>query len=340
MACRASTENQVLNSDASEPELIEVAKRPHVSPDVPERPARQFALLSVVAAVLTIGLKLGAFLLTGSIGFLSDAAESVINLIAAGVAFWMLTVASRPPDEEHAFGHSKAEYFSSGVESSLILVAAAAIAWAASDRLLQPLPLENVGVGALVSMLATAINGGTAMVLFRAGKRLRSITLTADAHHLLTDVWTSLGVIVGVVLVQVTGWLILDPIIALIVAANIVWIGVKLMDASAHGLLDTALPLAEQRVIADVLAKYKAEHIEFHALRTRVAGQRRFISMHVLVPGRWSVQRGHSLCEEIERDVTQALPKSVVFTHLEPLEDAASWEDVELDRSWPGEQRQ
>lgn len=299
-----------------------------------ERSARQFVVLSLVAAVLTIGLKLVAYLLTGSVGLLSDAAESVINLIAAGVAFWMLTVASRPPDEEHTYGHSKAEYFSSGVESTMILAAAIGIAWAASGRLFSPQPLENVGIGSLVSLLATGINGSVALILMRAGRRLRSITLTAGGRHLLTDVWTSIGVLVAVGLVQLTDWLILDPIIALVVAANIVWIALRLMNDSAHGLLDTAVPAADQEIIAAVLLKYQAENVEFHALRTRVAGQRRFISLHVLVPGKWSVQRGHALCEQIERDLTHALPKSVVFTHLEPQDDPVSFDDVELDRQW------
>ncbi len=309
----------------------------HTSPLVKapsERSARSFALLSLGAAVITIGLKVSAYLLTGSVGMLSDAAESLTNVIAAGVAFWMLTLASRPPDEEHTFGHSKAEYFSSGVESTMILLAALAIAWAASSRLFSPTAIENVGIGSLVSLFATGINGATAVVLLRAGQRMRSITLTADAHHLLTDVWTSVGILVGVLLVKLTGWLVLDPIIALLVAANIVWIAIRLMNDSAHGLLDTAVTAPDQETIARVLSVYKAEHVEFHALRTRVAGQRRFISMHVLVPGGWSVMHGHELCEKIERDLTHALPKSTTFTHLEPLDDPSSWEDVELDRMW------
>jgi cation diffusion facilitator family transporter len=314
--------------------LTDAANPTLTAAPIHERSARSFVVLSLVAAVLTIGFKLGAYLLTGSVGLLSDAAESVINLIAAGVAFWMLTVASRPPDEEHAFGHSKAEYFSSGVESSLILLAAAGIAWAAWGRLFNPQHLQNIEVGSLVSLIATGINGGVALVLLRAGKRLRSITLTAGGRHLLTDVWTSLGVLTAVVLVQLTGWLILDPVIALLVAANIVWIAVRLMNDSAHGLLDTALPASDQEIISAALSKYEAKGVEFHALRTRVAGQRRFISLHVLVPGNWSVQRGHALCEQIERDLTQLLPKSAVFTHLEPLDDPASWDDVELDRLW------
>ena len=296
------------------------------------RPARQYILLSIAAAVVTIVLKMGAYLLTGSVGLFSDAAESLINLAAALVAFWMLTVAARPPDEEHAYGHTKAEYFSSGVESTMIIAAALGIGWAAWGRLFNPQPLENIGIGLLVSTVATAINGAVALVLLRAGKRLRSITLTADAHHLFTDVLTSVGVLVGVGLVGLTGWIILDPLIALIVAANITWTGYRLMDATAHGLLDTALPAPDQEVISLVMSKYRAEGIDFHALRTRSAGQRRFISMHVLVPGEWTVQKGHTLAERIERDIIAALPLTTVFTHLEPLEDPVSWADQRLDR--------
>lgn len=295
--------------------------------------ARMYIVLSILGAVVTIGLKAGAWLLTGSVGLLSDAAEGLINLAAALVAFWMLTVAARPPDEEHAYGHTKAEYFSSGVESSLILVAAAAIAWFAIGRLWNPQPLENVGLGLGVSVVASLINGGVAFVLLRAGRKLNSITLTADGRHLLTDVWTSAGVLVAVLLVGLTGWLILDPLIALVVAVNIVFTGMHLLSDSAHGLLDTALPPADQAVIASVQAHYReAEGIDFHALRTRQAGQRRFISMHVLVPGDWSVERGHTLCESIEHDLIARLPKTTVFTHLESLQDPASWEDMELDR--------
>jgi cation diffusion facilitator family transporter len=295
--------------------------------------ARRYILLSLAAAVINISLKAFAYSLTGSVGMLSDAAESVINLAAAGVALWMLTVASRPPDEEHAYGHSKAEYFSSGVESSLILVAAVGIAWAAWGRFLNPQPLENVGIGLAVSLVATAVNGGVAFILLRAGKRMRSITLTADAHHLLTDVWTSVGVVVGILLVASTGWLVLDPIIAILVALNITWTGFRLLNDSAHGLLDTALPQPDQDAIDKVLARYEAQGVHFHARRTRSAGQRRFISMHVLVPGDWTVQRGHALCEQIEREIIALLPKSTVFTHLEPLEDPRSWEDQGLDRA-------
>ncbi|HST06174.1 MAG TPA: cation diffusion facilitator family transporter [Chloroflexia bacterium] len=290
-------------------------------------------LLAIVASLLTISLKAGAWALTDSIGLLSDAAEGLTNLAAGVVGFWLLTVAARPPDEEHAYGHSKAEYFSSGVESSLILVAAVGIAWFALGRLLEPEPLENVSLGLAVSVVASIINGAVAFVLLREGRRINSITLTADGRHLLTDVWTSAGVIVAILLVGLTGWLILDPVIALVVAVNIVYTGIRLLNDSAHGLLDTALPPADQAVIASVMTHYRdTERVDFHALRTRQAGQRRFISMHVLVPGAWSVQRGHALCEKIERDLIAQLPKTTVFTHLESLDDPASWNDMELDR--------
>ena len=295
--------------------------------------ARSYAFLSIGAALLTIALKVGAYFLTGSVGLLSDAAESGVNLVAALVATWALTYAAKPPDEEHAFGHSKAEYFSSGVEGALILVAAASIAIAAWQRLLQPQPLEQIGIGLGLSLVATAVNGGLALVLLRAGKRLRSITLRADAHHLLTDVWTSTGVVLGLIFVPLTGWLVLDPLIAFLVAVNIVWTGVRLLHETGSELLDASIPTAERRIIADIFAAYNKQGIQFHALRTRVAGVRRFVSFHVLVPGEWSVQQGHALCEEIELKIVDSLPGAHVFTHLEPLEDPVSWDDQNLDRT-------
>ncbi|MCU0491566.1 MAG: cation diffusion facilitator family transporter [Chloroflexaceae bacterium] len=292
----------------------------------------RFAWLSVAAAVVTIGLKAAAYLLTGSVGLLSDALESLVNLVAAAVALVVLSIATRPPDEDHAYGHYKAEYFSSGVEGTLILLAALSIAVAAGQRLLNPQPLEQVGLGLGMSVLASLINLGVALVLFRAGKLHSSITLEASAQHLMTDVWTSAGVLVGVGAVAFTGWLWLDPLIALVVAANIVWAGWNLMRRSALGLLDTALPHPEREQVLAVLNRYAEEGVGYHALRTRQAGAHRFVSVHILVPGAWSVQRGHRLLEQIEHDIRQALPSSTVFTHLEPLEDPVSFEDTQLER--------
>jgi cation diffusion facilitator family transporter len=298
--------------------------------------ARPYAVISIVAAVLTIGLKLGAYLLTGSVGLFSDAAESLVNLVAAVAALWALIYAARPPDEEHAFGHNKAEYFSSGLESALIIIAAVWIGITAWERLMDPQPLQNVGLGLSITLLASAINGGVALIILRAGRRLRSITLRADAQHLLTDVWTSLGVVLGIATVQLTGWLVLDPLIGLVVAANIVRIGVRLLRDTASGLLDRALPPEDQEAILKVLSRYEEEGIRFHALRTRASGQRRFISMHILVPGRWTVQQGHDLSERIEKDLAEALPQSTFFIHIEPAEDPVSFADENLDRGPAG----
>jgi cation diffusion facilitator family transporter len=292
----------------------------------------RFAWLSIGAAVLTIALKATAYWLTGSVGLLSDALESLVNLVAAIMALSMLTVAARPADEIHAFGYSKAEYFSSGLEGTLILLAAAAITWTAIPRLFAPQPLEQLGIGLTVSVLASAINFGVARVLMRAGKEYRSIALEADAHHLMTDVWTSAGVVLGVGVVALTGWLRLDPLIALIVAANILRTGWQLLSRSIGGLLDAALPAAEQEAIKQVLNRYESQGIQHHALRTRQAGTRSFISLHVLVPADWTVQRGHDLLEHLERDLRGAVPGAQLFTHLEPQGDPAAWEDIALDR--------
>lgn len=237
------------------------------------------------------------------------------------------------PDQEHTFGHSKAEYFSSGLEGLLILVAAISIAITAIPRLFNPQPLAELELGLGLSILSSLVNAGVAWVLLRAGKRLRSITLRADAHHLLTDVWTSVGVVAGLVIVKLTGWLILDPIMALLVALNIAWVSSKLIRETMSGLMDSALPEADQAVIRATLTAYQAQGIQFHALRTRVAGARNFVSFHVLVPGNWSVQKGHELCDILEQSIMTALPGTHVMTHLEPIEDPVSWEDAELDRS-------
>jgi cation diffusion facilitator family transporter len=293
---------------------------------------RRFAWLSIAAAVATIALKAFAYLLTGSVGLLSDALESFVNLAGALMALAMLSLAARPPDANHAYGHGKAEYFSSGVEGGLILIAAVSIAVAAVDRLLHPRPLEQLGLGLTISVVASLINFGVSVVLMRAAKQYDSITLRANAHHLMTDVWTSAGVLVGVGAVALTGWLWLDPLVALAVAANIVWTGVRIVHASILGLMDTALPAAELAAITAVLDRYASDEVRYHALRTRQAGPRRFVSVHVLVPGAWSVMRGHDLLERIEADIREALPLVSVLTHLEPLEDPAAHNDLDLDR--------
>jgi cation diffusion facilitator family transporter len=292
----------------------------------------RFAWLSIAAALVTIGLKGLAWWMTGSVGLLSDALESFVNLAAAIFTLYVLAIAARPPDEEHAYGYSKAEYFGSGFEGTLILVAAGLIAATGIERLLHPLALERVGLGLAVSAAASAVNFAVARVLLAAGRRHRSIALEADARHLLTDVWTSAGVIAGVAAVGLTGWLWLDPAIALAVAANILWSGARLVRRSVLGLLDRALPEGDRRAIDAVLADFRAQGIEFHALRTREAAGRSFVSMHVLVPGDWTVQRGHDAVEEIEERIRAAIPAATVFTHLEPREDPASYRDVSIDR--------
>jgi len=293
----------------------------------------RYAWLSIAAAIVTIGLKAAAYLLTGSVGLLSDALESGVNLVAAIMALAMLTVAARPPDEEHAYGHDKAEYFSSGVEGALILVAAISIVWTALPRLISPQPIEQAGLGLGVSVAASLVNLGVAQVLKQAGRRYSSITLEADAAHLMTDVWTSVGVLAAVGLVAVTGWQRLDPVIALVVAANIIWSGFHLLRRSALGLMDTALPEAQRQAVLAIQERYAAEGVQFHALRTRESGARAFVSMHVLVPGGWTVQHGHALLERVEAEVRQAVPNVTVFTHLESLDDPASWVDTQLDRA-------
>jgi cation diffusion facilitator family transporter len=295
---------------------------------------RPYTLLSVAAALATIGLKTLAYRLTGSVGLLSDALESGVNLVAALVAFWALTLAARPADADHHYGYSKAEYFSSGLESALIVVAATAILATAGERLLHPQPLERVDWGVALSLLATLINGGVARVLLRAGQRLDSITLRADAHHLLTDVWTSLGVVVGVTLVKITGLSQLDPLIAILVALQIILTGWRLLRETAAGLLDRALPPDDLALLNKLLEAHSGEGVAFHALRTRLAGSRRFVSCHVLVPGEWTVQRGHDFCERIEAEISAALPRCHPFTHLEPIEDPRSWDDERF--RWEG----
>ncbi|HEX4342346.1 MAG TPA: cation diffusion facilitator family transporter [Verrucomicrobiae bacterium] len=291
----------------------------------------RFAWLSIAAALLTLGLKSVAYFVTGSVGLLSDAVESIVNLIGGVMALAMLQIAAKPADEEHAYGHGKAEYFSSGVEGGLILVAAVSIAIAAVPRLIHPQPLKEIGFGLTVSVIASLINLVVAVLLLRAGKRHNSITLEANAHHLLTDVWTGVGVVMGVGLVFITSWQRLDPIVALLVVVVVIWTGVSIVKRSVAGLMDVALSEEDIASVRKVLSIYEQQGIQFHALRSRQSGSKKFVSTHVLVPGDWPVQKGHELLDQIEGEIRQVLPDSTVFTHLEPLDDPASWEDQSLE---------
>ncbi len=307
-------------------------------PNVNRPSLTRFAWLSIAAALVTIALKATAYLITGSVGLLSDAAESLVNLVGGMMALAMLTVAARPADEDHAYGHGKAEYFSSGVEGGLILVAAISIGVAAVMRLITPKPLQGLGMGLAVSVVASLVNLAVALLLLRVGKKHTSITLEANARHLLTDVGTSVGVILGVGLVALTHWLWLDPIVAILVAVNIVWTGVGIVRRSIAGLMDIALSAEDLTAVRNVLQTYERTGIQFHALRSRQAGARKFVSTHVLVPGDWTVQRGHELLDRIEADIRRSVPDAVVFTHLESLDDPASWDDETFEREKPDRQ--
>lgn len=293
----------------------------------------RFAWLSIAAAITTIILKTGAYFLTGSVGLLSDAMESLVNLAGAIMALLMLSIAARPADESHVYGHSKAEYFASVTEGILILGAAIGITSAGVSRLLHPRGLEQLGLGLAVSIMASVVNLIVSRILLREGKNRNSITLEADAHHLMTDVWTSAGVIGGVAVAGFTGWQILDPLVAMLVALNIVWTGFQLIRRSVAGLMDAALPAPELKLIEEVIKKYSEKGVSFHALRTRQAAARRFVSVHMLVPGQWTVHDAHHIAEDFELDIRTALGGVItVFTHMEPAEDELSMEDIALDR--------
>ena len=283
----------------------------------PPRPTT-FAWLSIAAALITIGLKSGAYLLTGSVGLLSDAAESGVNLVAAVVALVALHVAARPADDNHNFGHGKAEYFSAGIEGLMIFVAAGFILVTSVQRFLHPAALESVGLGLAISTLATAVNGAVGILLLRAGAAHRSVTLTADGKHLLTDVWTSAGVIVGVLLVALTGWERLDPIVAALVGLNILVTGFRLVSQSMTSLLDAAMPAEDLARVTAVLDRMRSRDLDFANLRTRESGRHRFVSFTVLVPASWTVERGHAIADEVELAISQDLPDTDVQTHLEP----------------------
>jgi cation diffusion facilitator family transporter len=299
------------------------------------RPLTHYAMLSIAVAVLTFFLKLASWHLTGSVGLLSDALESLVNVAASCIALASLWVSSRPADDDHAYGHTKVEYFAGGMEGALIIVAAAGIGWNAIERLFHPQPLNDLGLGVAVALIATAFNFMVARLLNRVGKANHSIALTADAAHLMTDVWTSLAVVAAVGLVALTGWQRLDPILGMALAMHIVFTGVKLVRESMMGLMDTALPAEEMEVIRGVLAHYAAEGVQYHALRTRGAGAWRFMSVHLLVPGEWTVMHGHELADRIEEEIHQKVSRITVTTHLEPLEDPKSWEDIEIKRGQP-----
>jgi cation diffusion facilitator family transporter len=304
---------------------------------MPDRPRLgRFAGLSIAAAFATIALKVAAWRLTGSVGLLSDALESLVNLVAAVMTLVMVSIAARPPDEAHAYGYGKAEYVSSGAEGAFIIIAAGGILWTAVNRLLHPEPVEQIGLGLALSVGASHVNLGVGRVLIAAGRRHHSIALEADGHHLMTDVWTSAGVVAGIGAVAVTGWIRLDPIVAMAVAIQIVWTGVTLIRRSWLGLLDRALAEGELAAVRAVLDRHSGDGIQFHAVWTRQAGARRFVSMHVLVPGDWTIRRGHDLLERIEQEVAAVIPNAHVFTHLEALEDPASFADQHLDRVLPG----
>lgn len=301
---------------------------------MPASSLKKYVYLSIVAAVLTISLKLAAYFFTNSVGLLSDALESCVNLVAAVVALIMLNLAEKPPDEKHEFGHNKAEYFSSAIEGGLIVLAAFSIIWSAVPRIFNPQPLENIGVGLLIAVGASLINLAVSIILVKNGKKNNSITLEADGKHLMTDVLTSGGVLLGIALVKLTGWLVLDAVVAIGVALNIIWTGSQLVKRSALGLLDTALPESETDKINQVLGKYKQQNIRFHSLMTRQAGQRKFISVQLQMPGTWNIHQGHKFAEQIEKDIRMLFPEShtTVFTHLEPVEDPVSMLDIGIDR--------
>lgn len=293
----------------------------------------RYALLSVAAALATIALKGIAWWVTGSVGLLSDALESFVNLAAAVMALSMLRLAATPPDKEHPYGFSKAEYLAAGIEGALIVLAAAGILFTAVPRLINPAPLETPGLGLTLSVVASAINFAVARVLIGAGREHHSITLEADGRHLMTDVWTSAGVIAGVALVYLTGWLPLDPLVALAVAIHIVWTGVGLVRRSVAGLLDAAISADEQAELTKLFAEYSRRHgVSFHAVRTRQAGARRFVSFHLLVPDAWTVSQAHQLSEEIEARMRSMVPNALIETHIEPISDPASYNDEGLDR--------
>lgn len=291
-----------------------------------------FARLSIAAALITIVLKAAAYQLTGSVGLLSDAFESLVNLAGAVMTYFMLIISSRPPDAEHLHGHSKAEYFSSSVEGLLIIFAAAGIIYAAILRIIEPRPLEKLGTGLIISTAASLVNLGVGLIMIKYGRKHNSIALEADGQHLLTDVWTSAGVIAGIAVVSFTGWNILDPVVALVVAVNIIWTGISLLRKSVSGLMDASISKTDCEKIIRVMQEFKAKGLDFHALRTRQAASRIFISVHILVPGNMSVHDAHHLAEDFEKEISIVLDDVSITTHIEPIDDVISMDDINLVR--------
>jgi cation diffusion facilitator family transporter len=295
-----------------------------------ERHLKLPILLSIAAAILTMVLKTVAWWVTGSVGLLSDAAESVVNLVAASFAYFALLYAARPVDRDHTYGHEKIVFFSSGLEGGLIFFAALVIAWSAVDRLLTGPAVQSLDLGLALSSVAALLNFGVARLLLRVGRRHHSLVLEADGQHLMTDVWTSAGVLIGLGLVRVTGQVWLDPVVALLVASNILWTGYGLVRRSFHGLMDRALPDAEVARLREVITSHLETGMAFHALRTRQAGSRRFADFHLLVPGAMSVRSAHQLADRIENALRGALDQLEVTIHLEPIEERTAWEDSAL----------
>jgi cation diffusion facilitator family transporter len=293
----------------------------------------KYALLSVGAAIVTIGIKFAAFFVTGSVGLLSDALEGIVNLVAASIVLITLKIVEQPPDEIHQYGHDKAEYFSSGMEGTLIVVAALSIIYTSVQRLLNPQPLEQVGLGLILALLASGINLVVGQLLIRTGKKHDSIALEADGQHLMSDVWTSVGVVIGVSIAVLTGLEWLDPLIAILVGLKIGWEGIQIFRRSSGGLMDTAISSQEKALIEAILQKHCQDEIQWHALRTRQSGVRRFVSVHILVPGSWTIQQGHDLAEQIETDIRSQVNHCSVFTHLEPIEDPRAFVDQSLIRA-------
>ena len=285
------------------------------------KPAKQMAVLSIATSIATLVLKFAAYALTDSVGLLSDALEALVNLVAGLVAFTALSIAEQPADDRHSYGHDKAEYFSSGVEGALIVVAALSIIYAAWTRFMNPVPLQHLGPGIVVGLAAAAMNYATARLMLRVGRKHDSITIEADAKHLLTDVWTTAGVLFGLLIVlffPAAG--LLDPVIAIAVGAHIVFTGISLLRRSIDGLMDTALSPAELRKAERLIGEELPKSASFHALRSRKAGPRRFLEFHLLVPGKTTVNEAHALCDRIEQALCTELAHASVTIHVEPHE--------------------